>query len=229
MLDDTAAYVLVAQRRRSGRVRAELLSSIVWAVYRAKSNQPVTIPWRDRRPSPKGRLVVRLTLGGLVALTVLAAALSNRSAPLVIPVPKIYGAPGQRFEMSFLGNPTTCLLNGRCGVMPASPFPKDVLKTRFWSTDTASVTISTLISPMGPKAASSFVAANSPITGLPATEFQGHQAVRALEPCFSPDGTCTGYFGELDVITGTAMYSVFVSGLDKADSARLLATFHLVG
>ena len=91
------------------------------------------------------------------------------------------------------------------------------------------MTISTLISPMGPKAASGFVAANSPITGLPATEFQGHQAVRALEPCFSPDVMCTGYFGELDVITSTAMYSVFVSGLDKQDTARLLGTFRLAG
>lgn len=113
--------------------------------------------------------------------------------------------------------------------MAASPYPQGVSSTRFWQADDEAVDVWTLDKPLSIEAASAFVAYTSPISGLRPTRFEGHPAVRALVPCFVPSGTCSGYYGELDVVAGSTMYSVFINGLDELSTARLLAEFRIVG
>lgn len=83
----------------------------MWATYRPLRNEPTDFP-RNRPDWPRGRLGVQLALGGLVVLTLGAAAISASPAPFAIPAPKLYGAAGQRFDMSFLTAPSTCLSEG---------------------------------------------------------------------------------------------------------------------
>jgi hypothetical protein len=202
----------------------------VWAIYRSSLGDGVKS--LGATPKPRGRHVVQVTLGVLLILTLGAAAISASPAPLspaVIPAPQTYGVRGQIFQMSFLQHPSRCWGNAGCGVIPASPFPRGVLDLRVWETDDVSVIVQTFDAPITKPAADfAFLTANSPILGLQKTYFEGYPALRGLVPCYVPAGTCSGYYGELDVVTPSSAFSVFINDLGKQSTARLLDSFRIV-
>lgn len=180
-----------------------------------------------------------MVLVALVILTVVAGGLSLASAPstsvvIAIPPAKVYGPTGQRFEMTFLSTPSTCLQAGQCGLEIGCTAPDaqcgwsslGVVSRRTWTARGQLVWIWNLQRLVTTQDISKLL--SQFLFGYRST-FQGHPAVRELIACFNPAGACPGYVGGIDVVDGSTVYVVGTTGFDKPTTEALLDSFRIIG
>lgn len=180
--------------------------------------------WRDDAGPPHQERGCRRRRGSaLVALGALLA--GARPARLVLPAARSYGPPGSVFHVSFVAPPS------ETGVQPAGggSYP-DVAWTDSFATSPAGsggllelVSVWHLRRPMTHQAAMAYLRRIF-IFARP-TAHQGLPAVRQMVPCFNPSGSCPGWVGGLDVVDGATLYTLQVSGADRATTAAVLASF----
>jgi len=177
---------------------------------------------------------VLLALGSLVLLVGGAAALSLATAPASIPQPQVYGAPGQRFSVSFIGRPTFChdCLSSSNKGQPVDQFIEpDIISMDEWDwhfKENASVW--TMRSNLASRVAISLSQATAATIVLhPRPPRAPTTRVLALGPCRTLTAApCSGYAGDLTILDGSTMYNVYITGVSEATAEAVLDSFSLV-
>ncbi len=228
------------QRSRQEQPDARIVTSM-WGAYSATLRDTSPMPREIQNARPRGRKVVQVVLAALVILTVAAGSLSlasasaSSSSPQIrIPPAEVYGSAGQRFEMTFLRTPSTCIPDGQCGLEVGCPARTahcgwstiGVVSRRTWTADDQLVWIWNLQKPVTTKEISKLL---SQFPFGYRSIFDGLPAVRELVACFDPAGACPGYVGGIDVVDGSTMYVVSTTGFDKPTTEALLDSFRIIG
>lgn len=173
-----------------------------------------------------------LRLVGLGSLALGIGGCSSGGLPgTVLLAPKTYGSGQGAFVVSFSRSPTTNVgyAVGRPDpTATTNPPPPPPLGSRTtWFGGDVDVSVNAQQGVLAPDRIEAQLRSYLPVaTGGRLYLFEGMPAIEEAIDCVVPSGPCPGKTAGLEVLDGSMLFSVFVSGLDEAGTEQALASFH---